>query len=163
MVSEYKDRYGIPGPDVKNLISRFYRRLQDSDWESADNFVKWCSENGWKSGLRLCRSDTSKPHGPENSFFKNSEMTVRAVAADKRRRKEERKNGVSQFCEGCKEKCRNTAIGCDRYREWFIKNWNENISIAKPAEKIPEPEKPMVWRYEHPDLVREGIVFEHSV
>jgi hypothetical protein len=49
---------------------------------------------------------------------------------------------------------------CDGWEEQFIKNWNEKIYYPKPPQK-PEPKK-MVFRYEHPDLVREGIVFEDS-
>ena len=162
MSSEYKDRYGIPGPEVDNLVRRYYKRLYDSDWEKADDFIKWCSENGYAKGLRLCKKDTSKPHGPENSYFKAPETTTRAIREDIRRRKLERKNLVSPFCEGCTTGCTNTAIGCDEYRAWFAKNWNQNIRVAKPVEVKPEPEGPMVFRYEHPDLVREGIVFEGS-
>ena len=159
MSSVYKDRYGIPGADVTNLVRRFYRSLYDSDWETADAFIKWCSENGWKSGLRLCRRDTSKPQGPENSFFKTPEMTVKGMAADKRRRQVERKNGVCHFCDGCTEECRE-GVGCERWRQHFIMNWNKNIHVPKVKPVVQE--KPMVFRYEHPDLVREGIVFEGS-
>ena len=158
MSSVYKDRYGIPGADVKKLMDRFYKYYKDSDWLNADSFVRWCSENGWKKGLRIDRADTTKPHGPENSFFKAPDNTTRATKEDIRRRKEYRKNLTSPFCEGCQKKCR-ASTGCDEYQRWFEKNWDKNIRVAKPAEIKPEPAKPMVFRYEHPDLVREGIVF----
>ena len=157
----YKDRYGISGPDVTHLIRRYYRYFRDSDWERADDFVKWCSENGWERGLRLCRIDKAKPHGPDNSFFKPRELTKKAQLQDNRRRKEERKNLVSPFCEGCTTGCRNTAIGCDEYRAWWEKNWDQNICIAQQVPKQ-EPGARRVFRYEHPDLVREGIVFVGS-
>ena len=162
MGKDYKDRYGIPGKSVTSLLRRYYRYLSDSDWDKADDFLKWCSENGWQNGLRLYKTDASLPHGPSNSYFKQPPASVRANQADVRRRKEERKKLVSPFCEGCKTGCRNTAVGCDDYRSWWEKNWNDNICIAP---KKPEP-KPMVaeglqvFRYEHPDLVREGITFE---
>jgi hypothetical protein len=162
MSSEYKDRYGIPGPEVTNLVRRFYKRLYDSDWEKADDFIKWCSENGYKSDLRLCKKDTSKPHGPENSYFKASDSIKRAIKEENRRRKEERKSLVSPFCIGCQKGCSNHTVGCKEYRAWFVKNWNQNIRVEKPVEVKTEPEGPMVFRYEHPDLVREGIVFEGS-
>ena len=165
MAREYGDRYGISGDEVSNLIRRFYRRLYDSEFERADDFIKWCSENGYESGLRLCRKDTSKPHGPENSYFKTPEKTVRGIAEDKRRRKEERINLVSPFCDGCQKECINKARGCDEYREWFVKNWNTNIYVPPVKQYVPPvkqvvPEGPMVFCYEHPDLVREGITFE---
>ena len=163
MGCDYKDRYGIPGASVKHLIRKFYRYLRDSDWYNADAFVRWCSENDWQKGLRLCKKDTSMPHGPDNSFFKKPEMTVRAKAEDVRRRKEERKNLVSPFCVGCEKNCSHTASGCEEWQEYFQKNWDQNIHIApkKPEQKTVE-EGPQVFRYEHPDLVRKGIVFEDS-
>ena len=77
-----------------------------------------------------------------------------------RRKKEERKALVSQFCVGCTEACRE-GVGCERWRQYFILNWDQNISIAKPVPKE-DPNAKQYFRYEHPDLVREGIVFEGS-
>ena len=164
MSSEYKDRYGISGKDVTNLVRKFYRRLYDSDWERADDFVKWCSENGYESGLWLCRYDESKPHGPENSYFRVPKIR-KSIKEDKCRRKEERKNFVSPFCVGCQNFCPGSgSCGCEEWQEYFKNNWDKNISIApkKPEPKSVVQEGPMVFRYEHPDLVREGIVFEAS-
>ena len=154
----YKDRYGIPGADVTRLIRRFYRYFRDSDWCNADHFVKWCSENGWKKGMRLYKTDASLPHGPSNSYFKQPPASVRINQADIRRRKEERKNLVSPFCEGCKTGCRKTSVGCDEYRAWWKNNWDQNICIAQQVPKQDSGAR-RVFRYEHPDLVREGIVF----
>jgi hypothetical protein len=163
MGKDYKDRYGIHGKSVTSLLRRYYRYLSDSDWEKADDFLKWCSENGWKKGLRLYKTDASLPHGPSNSYFKQPPASVRANRDDVRRRKEERKKLVSPFCEGCKTGCRNTAVGCDDYRAWWKKNWDQNICVApKKPEQKPMAEGPQIFRYEHPDLVREGIVFEGS-
>ena len=160
MGSVYKERYGISSADVTHLIRRFYRYFRDSDWQNADDFVRWCSENGWQKGLKLCRKDKDRLHGPDNSYFQTPEMTVRAKKEDIRRRKEERKNTVSPFCEGCQKECTRVAYGCEEYRAWFVKNWNQNIHVP-PVKPVVE-EGPMVFRYEHPDLVREGIVFESS-
>lgn len=162
MASEYKPRHGLSGLDVTNLIRRFYRRLYDSGWETADEFVKWCSENGYASGLRLCRKDTAKPHGPDNSFFKTPDSIKRAIKEENRRRKEERKSLVSPFCIGCQKGCSNQTVGCKEYRAWFAKNWNQNISIALNKPVTVAQEGPMVWRYEHPDLVREWIVWQQT-
>lgn len=158
MGSVYKERYGISGEDVTHLIRRFYRYFRDSDWQNADDFVRWCSENGWQKGLKLCRKDKERLHGPDNSYFQTPEMTVRAKKEDIRRRKEERKNTVSPFCEGCTEACRE-GVGCERWRQYYVTNWDQNISIAKHVPKE-DPGARRVFRYEHPDLVREGIVFE---
>ena len=160
MGSVYKERYGISSADVTHLIRRFYRYFRDSDWQNADDFVRWCSENGWQKGLKLCRKDKERLHGPGNSYFQTPEMTVRAKKEDIRRRKEERKNTVSPFCEGCQKECTRVAYGCEEYRAWFVKNWNQNIHV--PPVKPVVPEGPMVFCYEHPDLVREGITFDPS-
>ena len=70
---------------------------------------------------------------------------------------------MSPICDGCDQKmviC--NTIGCLKYREQFVQNWDKNIHWTPP---IPEEQKPKVkefFRYEHPDLVREGIVFEAS-
>ena len=157
-MKKYKERYGISADDVNYLLNRFYRYLRNSDWRNGDDFVRWCSENGFQKGLRLCRIDTSIPNGPENSFFKEPKMTKRAIRDDIRRRKEERKNLISPFCEGCQKECSNIAAGCDEYQKWWVENWNRNIRIAKPVVKE-EPNTVQFFRYEHPDLVREGIVF----
>ena len=57
-------------------------------------------------------------------------------------------------CNNCDRVCPDG--GCKAWREWFPENWNENISIAPK-----EPRDKLFFRYEHPDLVREGIVFEN--
>ena len=160
MGSVYKERYGISSADVTHLIRRFYRYFRDSDWQNADDFVRWCSENGWQKGLKLCRKDKERLHGPGNSYFQTPEMTVRAKKEDIRRRKEERKNTVSPFCEGCQKECTRVAYGCEEYRAWFVKNWNQNIHVPPVKPVVDEGRK--VFRYEHPDLVRGGIVFEGS-
>ena len=116
MGSVYKERYGISSADVTHLIRRFYRYFRDSDWQNADDFVRWCSENGWQKGLKLCRKDKERLHGPDNSYFQTPEMTVRAKKEDIRRRKEERKNTVSPFCDRCQKKCTKIASGCEEYR-----------------------------------------------
>ena len=50
-------------------------------------------------------------------------------------------------CENCQQEC--TERGCADWRKWFPKNWNENICVK------PEPKGREVFRYEHPDRVRE--------
>ena len=50
-------------------------------------------------------------------------------------------------CNNCQREC--TERGCPDGRKWFVKNWNENICVK------PEPKGREVFRYEHPDRVRE--------
>lgn len=67
-------------------------------------------------------------------------------AAEKAKRDEYR----SGPCIGCEKTC---LEGCARWNEWFVKNWDENIRKAAPKQDNRD-----CFRYEHPDLIREGIV-----
>lgn len=60
----------------------------------------------------------------------------------------------SPFCRNCR-RCSNVWRGCPAWRKYFIDNWNKNIMV-KPKKTR------QFFQYEHPDLVREGIVFEHE-
>lgn len=39
------------------------------EWHEKENFIKWAKENGWDSGLRLQRIDSSKDYEPSNCIF----------------------------------------------------------------------------------------------
>lgn len=151
---KYKEKYGIPGPEVENLSKRFYSQKLAEGFYDRDTFLLWCSQNGYKKGLTLYKKDDSLPHSTENSFFADS-AEVRKRRAEKFREDMQISN---EFCKACTTECKGT--GCKEWQDWFQKNWDEKIHVPKVIP--PEPEKPMVWRYEHPDLVREGIVFEDS-
>ena len=61
----------------------------------------------------------------------------------------------SPFCEKCKnDSCPSKDLGCKDWKAYFIKNWNQNISTYRPDDKVEK-----IFRYEHPDLIREGIVW----
>lgn len=155
MSNVYKDRYGIPGTKVKNLARRYYRYLHDSEWATFDEFLMWASKSGYQSGLRLVRRDKTKPHGPSNSMFSSRKMIKDAC----RKRATERKTNASPFCDGCTGECSNSAVGCKIWKSLWIKNWNKNIYIP-PVEPLREdPNEKKYFRYELPDLVREGILW----
>ena len=150
MATNFADRYGIPGHDVDNLSSRFKRQKLRDTFGSFDNFVKFCSEQGYKHGMVMDRYDKEKPHSPDNSFFREKDPT-KPVARFMTKNRE----GICSFC---KKRCKASGEGCSEYRKKWAENWNKNIH-----RKITEPKAPnrtMVFRYEHPDLVREGIIFK---
>lgn len=64
----------------------------------------------------------------------------------------------SPFCRNCtRDDCPTNGDGCKAWETYFIDNWNKNImKLWKTTKTTP------IFRYEHPDLVREGIVFEHE-
>lgn len=152
------ERYGIPGDDVANLRRRWMRhRLQGCGWESFDAFLLWCSQKGFKKGMTIVKVDEDLPHSPENSLFQYRNMK-KPVKQPAPKPKEE----VGDFCAKCKNKCPSYRVGCKAWEDQFVKNWNENISISPKLKPQPGSNERQVWQYEHPDLKREGLRFEHS-
>ena len=153
MAGNYTPRYGFTSRDVNTIYNRWRYLDGQENFGNFDGFCKWLSETGYKRGMHIRKHDKTKPHSPENSWFqehshnaKVRKEKVKAVRAIK-----------SKFCENCTEgKCTNISDGCKPWREWFTENWNNNIHRKKP---VAESNVPMVFCYEHPDLVREGIVW----
>ena len=129
-------------------LRRIYDGIrEDSTFSSFEDFFDW-AEGKYRVGHTIYKLDQTKPYSPENCYWYYAIKKVEDV--------------TSPICEGCTVNMTicNT-IGCLRYREYFVKNWNDNI-CAKPKE-VPKPKNVKEYfRYEHPDLEREGIVFEGS-
>lgn len=148
-------KYGdIPRDIVKTLADRWQKgKLKESGWPDCESWVKWAYANGYQKSYHLGKFDDTKPHGPDNSFFYN---LVKKLPEG-----EEREAGC-EFCQDCKNICPGHGNGCSAWREWFVRNWNENI-CRKPKRRAKlkiEPERNrQFFRYEHPDLDREGIVW----
>lgn len=157
---QYKDRYGIPGAEVGNLVKRYYAFRYAEGWGTADAFLLWCSENGYQKGWELRKKDETQNHGPENSYFFSLREARRERALRTNHKREQRKlMQMASFCRNCPRDQRNDCPrrGCAAWQENFRQNWDKNIHVPKPNK--PEKTKPEVFCYEHPDLVREGIVF----
>ena len=156
---QYKDRYGIPGSEVGNLVKRYYAFKYAEGWGTADVFIRWCSENGYQKGWELRKKDETQIHGPDNSWFFSRNEAQRERA---HKRELKKLMQLASFCRDCPRDQRNDCPGrgCAAWQENFRKNWDENIHVPKPDRSAEE--KPEVFRYEHPDLVREGIVFVGS-
>ena len=156
MAGEYTPRHGFNSEEVATIYARWRYLDGQENWGSLDNFCKWLSEVGYKKGMHIRKHDKTQPHSQENSYFQ-----VYSYAADARKAKIQEFRAIkSDFCVDCQLKaCPNAADGCKPWHDWFVKNWNDKICRRKPDTK---PEEPMVFRYEHPDLVREGIVFVGS-
>lgn len=159
MARVYRSKYGIPGNEVKNLTNRYYGFLE-SGWVSADDFVIWAIENGYKKGAHLLKKNDSEAHGPNNSVFCDSKEQKRKILE----KRQEYLSIQSPFCEKCERiSCPGRSeSGCVAWRAYFVKNWNENIHFEQEAKNEIDPRVQQYFQYEHPDLVREGIVFEHS-
>ena len=146
-------RCGFTAQEVTILKSKLFKLRQagSTAWKDLNDFCEWAKKEGYKQGMRIKRRDIYRPHSQENSYF--------AFTGEEQERHATYVDAESPFCQSCGVKdCPSKSIGCYRWREYFVKNWNENIcNRTKPVIKTEEP----IFRYEHPDLVREGIVFEH--
>lgn len=143
-------RYGLSPEEVDRLTGRWSHGVKsDSTFESLDAFLRWASV-GYKKGVQLRKRDESKPHGPGNSYWLDG-REERYVPNGKQ---------VLQrvtYCSGCTRDCQENGNGCVGWREYFVRNWNENIH--REVKNVPR--KREFFCYEHPDLVREGI-HEHA-
>lgn len=148
-MAEFKERYGIPGTDINSLNRRWNRIKHDCTWNSFDEFLVWCARNDYQRGLQLTKRLKSMPHGPQNSILVPLSEFMRALRAENTIKVEVTE---SEFCKGCTRKC--SGNGCAEYKKWFCEQWDTKFHRDIP--------KPVVvdFRYEHPDLVREGIVWQ---
>ena len=153
MAIKFTPKYGFTAEEVCAIYERWKRLDGRENFGSFDGFCKWMSEVGCERGMHMRKHDATKPHSPQNSFF-----YPKYYMKNKKREKIQATRAITcSFCESCTEKaCPNNGIGCRPWREWFTENWNNNIHRKKP---VAESNVPMVFCYEHPDLVREGIVW----
>ena len=157
-MGQYTPRCGLTSSEVRRLSGRWRNMDGKENWPDLDSFVEWAAKKGYRRGMRTRKWRPYEPHSPDNSYFADSyEIALQE--------QEERRNEINakcEFCEQCTEKCNSMAVGCLRWREYFVSNWNNNIRRARTAAEekpIPVSVGPQYFRYEHPDLVREGIVF----
>ena len=163
-MANFVDRYGIPAADVDNLSSKFRKQNLKEGFGTFDKFVRFCADSGYKHGMLMRKHDPEEPHGPENTYFiQRAETDYAKRNTRKKISAENKKKDVKQprynregLCAGCKKECHTSGWGCSEYQRKFVENWNKNIHRKKPV----DPNKPMIFRYEHPDLVREGIVWD---
>ncbi len=144
----------------ENLKKRWQAYKHDMEWTSCKEYMSWAAANGYKKGLHLKKLDESKKHGPNNSHYEDSKEKE-LMRAEKHKQFMETR---SPYCNGCThELCPGRGTGgCDGWRRYWVDNWNKNIHWP-PLEHPPVDQKlRQCFRYEHPDLVREGIVFESS-
>ena len=155
-MSGFSDRYGIPSHEVKNLHSRFAKQKLIKGFGSFDNYLKFCADSGYVPGMLMAKYNRYEPHSPNNTYFKerpNGHLLPRTP-----KKKQQTRNWL---CNGCPE-CADPKRGCKKYREMFVKNWDENIHYVKPEPVVESPNKKHFFQYEHPDLVREGTLQIYS-
>ena len=140
---------GTEKTELMALRNIYNRIMDDSTFSSFKEFRIWAKKNR-KKDFVLYKKNEYMPHSQKNSYWYYKHKQLIPVQ--------------SKFCESCDQKC-NTS-GCFLYREWFVKNWNSNIygkpMIQTQAQTQESKDTVKVFQYEHPDLVREGVVFEGS-
>ena len=116
---------------TKDQKRRLYRDHNLAEgFGSFEAWSEWVDNSDHNPFYHLKKRDKTKPHSPDNSYF-------------------------------CERKPAYLQDGKNRGESWkekFIRDWNERIYRPDPELQAKEPAK-NVWQYEHPDLVREGIVW----
>lgn len=107
----------------------------DMQWSSLHYFVRWSTPR-YKFGMNLVKIDESKPHGPKNSVW---------VAPEKRETL------------GKQAQLRQAADNWERCVGPIRKKYEQEIRAILFQQEIDSAR--MTFQYEHPDLVREGVVF----
>lgn len=152
MRNKYRGRYGLSSDEVMIMKSKFHKvqRGGGTDWNNLDQFCKWAVQEGYKPGMRIKKKYPFLPHSMDNSYFVN----IGEPQADRHATYIESESPICQSCDA--KDCAMVDYGCKKWKEYFVKNWNKNI-----CRKLRPQPRPVdkVFRYEHPDLVREGIVW----
>jgi hypothetical protein len=120
----------------KDCLRKKWSGMKESGFEvlfqDFQEFVDWCAETGWTYGLKLKRKNNKGPFLPENCLW-------------------EKANGDPYALQ---EMARKWEAGVGPIRE-KLRPYLDAIEKKKSEPKY-------MFQYEHPDLVREGIVFEGS-
>ena len=123
-----------------DAIGYVYKRIKGTrfsvEFDSLADFYEWSKESGWDYGKKLRRLNTSEGYSRDNCIWMDAEYARRY----------------------------------DRRDYFSIDKWDETVARIREYLKNPPTVKPVkqqtsgreCFRYEHPDLVREGIVFESS-
>lgn len=123
-----------------NAIEYVYRKIKGSafsvEFESLDDFYNWSIESGWEYGKKLRRLNSNEGYSRDNCIWMDVEYA----------RKYDRRDYFS----------------VDKWDE-TVTRIRENLkNLPPPAPTKERPKGREFFRYEHPDLEREGIVFESS-
>lgn len=99
------------------------------------DFFEWSKESGWDYGKRLRRLDQSKGYSRENCIWMDTEKTYKFDETNK------------------------------LARQWdeFVNRVRENLKNLPPYDPVKQQRNGReFFRYEHPDLEREGIVWQQT-
>lgn len=131
-------RYGLDGRDVELLRKKWGNMTRTGEYiefPTFDAFVAWCAENNYHQGMILRRIYPKGPYTRDNLYWDDPNDQTSGVLAAR----------WDAF----------TAPLRARYRTEIDTIINKQKTITA-APVFPATE---YWRYEHPDLVREGLTF----
>lgn len=123
-----------------NAIRYTYGRIKGSafsvEFESLADFFEWSIESGWEYGKKLRRLNSNEGYSRENCIWMDAEYAKRYDRRD--------------------------YFSIDKFDETVarIREYLKNPPTVKPVKQQTSGRE--CFRYEHPDLEREGIVFEGS-
>lgn len=128
----------------KNAIQKRWasiRAFGKVEFENFSDFLAWCEESGYESGAKLMRRDSEKPFSRENCYW-SSDYISETYDKERAIRAAEWERGVGPI----REMLRSEIDAQLRKQEQ-----EKEIEIQRNGRQM--------WFYEHPDLVREGIVW----
>ena len=141
-------RYGLTKSEVKSAVQRWRTIKDDSNFQGGvEGYLMWMKKSGWQKGMHISKIDESKPHSETNSTWLNcrgGKPVCQPEAEDEY---------SNPFCDKCPSKGTDDCEGnnCKEWRAWFRDNWDSHI-----LKKTAPARKREVWRYPHPDDIREG-------
>ena len=133
-MATWKERTGFNRREIDNLYHRYrcFENTEQNGFASLEDFIEWAASEKYAVGMKLERIDAKKPYSRDN-------CVMAAIYGD-----EEYQQRLISMWESVMKPIR------ERFKREL-----EEIERRKPKGKE-------YFQYEHPDLVREGIVFEHS-
>lgn len=123
----------LTNEEYKYLANYWVRVVRhDTTFARQSDFIIWAFRNGYSYGCKIEKRNQLKPYSSDNAFVLESGKDQGCI-----------------FCKNCPQ-C-TYPNGCAAWKLWWTENWNRNIFRGKK----PIPRKREVFKYEHPDLVRE--------
>ena len=128
-----KAKHGLSRHEMDNLYHRYrcFENTEQNGFYNLDDFVEWAASENYEVGMKLKRIDESKPYSREN--------------------------------------CKMVTLVIDgEYQRFLISRWESIMAPIRERfktelaeiERKKEANKRAFFRYKHPDLVREGIVWK---
>lgn len=123
-----------------NAISYAYARIKGTrypvDFESLAEFYAWSKESGWDYGKKLRRLNADEGYSRDNCIWMEEEKVRKYDSIDD--------NAIKRWDD-------------------LVSRIRENLkNLPPPAPVKEQPKGREFFRYEHPDLEREGIVWSGS-